>query len=145
MQPGLVILADAHANILEGIRRMLVNKTGSMLMVAKSGALIRVVEKMLPDLVIDDLSLPISGQENIVRLLKKHAPATKLIIMSMHDEGTVLNEVMAAGAEGFLLKRRIATDLLPAITAVCQGRRYISPDVEQRECWSTDSGIPKNS
>jgi len=144
MRCGFVILADPHPNALEGIRRMLAPEVSSIMMVAEGGALLQAIEKMEPDLVIADLSLPIPGNRNIVRLLKQHAPSTRLIIMSMDDEATVLHEVMAAGAEGFLLKRRIATDLLPAIAAVCQRRRYISPDVDQRERYATDlTGIPK--
>ena len=50
--------------------------------------------------------------------------------MSVHDERAAVSEVMEAGAEGFVLKRRTAIDLLPAISEVCQGRTYVSPDVE---------------
>jgi DNA-binding NarL/FixJ family response regulator len=142
MQCGLVILADPYPSALEGIRHLLSTEVESVMMVAESGALLRAVEKMLPDLVVADLSLPVPGPENIVRLLKNRSPDTRLVVMSMHDDWTVLDEVMAAGAEGFVLKRRIALDLLPAITAVCQGRRYVSPDVDQRERWS---GVPIKS
>jgi len=133
MQCGLVILADPHPSALEGIRRMLATEVESVMMVAEGGALLRAVEKMDPDLVIADLSLPVPGTENVVRMLKKFHPATKLIVMSMDDDWTVVDEVMTAGAEGFVLKRRIAIDLLPAITAIRQGHRYLSPDMDQHQ------------
>jgi len=79
---------------------------------------------------IADLSLPIVGATNVVRLLKQHHPHIRVIIVSVHDEGAVVNEVMEAGAEGFILKRRTAIDLLPAIHEVCKGGKYLSPDVE---------------
>jgi DNA-binding NarL/FixJ family response regulator len=139
MRCGLVILADPHPITLAGVRQLLESEGESVVMVAEGGALLQAVEKLRPDLVIADLTLPASKSQNIVRLLKQHHPDIRLIIMSMDDEWTVLNEVMEAGAEGFLLKRRIALDLLPAITAVCQGHRYVSPDVDQRERWCTES------
>jgi CheY-like chemotaxis protein len=130
MRCGLVILADRHPSMLEGIRRMLETEVESVLMVADEVSLMQAVEKTIPDLVVADLSLPIFGAGNVVRLLKKHYPDIRVIIMSVHDERAVVNEVMEAGAEGFVLKRRTAIDLLPAITEVSQGRRYVSPDVE---------------
>jgi DNA-binding NarL/FixJ family response regulator len=47
--------------------------------------------------------------------------------MSLHDEKPVIDDVMAAGVEGFVLKRRAVIDLIPAIHEVLQGRKYISP------------------
>jgi DNA-binding NarL/FixJ family response regulator len=130
MRCGLVILADRHANMIEGIRLMLETVAESVLMVADEVSLMQAVERMIPDLVVADLSLPVSGAGNVVRLIKKHHPGIRVIIMSVHDERTVVNEVMDAGADGFVLKRRAAIDLLPAIDEVCLGQRFVSPDVE---------------
>jgi DNA-binding NarL/FixJ family response regulator len=127
---GLVILADRHPSMLEGIRRMLETEAESVLMVADEPSLMRALERTLPDLVIADLSFPIVGGGNVVRLLKKHHHDIRVIIVSVHDERAVANEVIEAGAEGFVLKRRTAIDLLPAISEVCQGRKYVSPDVQ---------------
>ena len=129
MRCGLVILADQHPNMREGVRLMLETVAESVLMVADEVSLMQAVEKTNPDLVVADLSFPVSGAKNIVRLIKKHHPGIRVIVMSVHDERTVVNEVMNAGADGFVLKRRAAVDLLPAITEVCQGRKFVSPDV----------------
>jgi len=102
-------------------------------MVAEGGALLRTVEQMRPDLVVVDMSLLIPGTKDVVHLLKKNSPKTKLIVMSMHDDETVVHEVMASGAEGFVLKRRVAIDLIPSLRTVCQGLRFVSPDVEKSE------------
>ena len=116
--------------MLEGIRLMLETVAESVLMVADDVSLMQAVERMIPDLVVADLSFPVSGAGNVVRLIKKHHPDIRVIIMSVYDERTVVNEVIAAGAEGFVLKRRAAIDLFPAINEVRQGRRFVSPDVE---------------
>jgi two-component system secretion response regulator SsrB len=51
----------------------------------------------------------------------------KLIVVSVHDEPSASRLVLEAGANGFVLKRAIATDLLPAVDAVLAGQRYVSP------------------
>jgi DNA-binding NarL/FixJ family response regulator len=130
MTCGLVILADQHPSVLEGIRRMLETEVESVLMVADEVSLMRALERMVPDLVVAELSLPIAGERNVVRLIKKQHPEIRIIIVSVHDERTVLKEVMQAGAEGFVLKRRAVIDLIPAIRQVCEGGRFVSPDME---------------
>lgn len=123
-----VVLADQHPIMLEGIRSMLGNEAESVLMVADEASLMQAVEKALPDLVIVDLSFPVSGAANVARLLKQRHPAVKIIIVSVHDDPAAIDEVAAAGAEGFVLKRRAVVDLIPAIHAVCEGGRYVSND-----------------
>jgi two-component system response regulator DegU len=114
--------------MLEGMRRMLETEAESVLMVADEASLMQAVDSVLPDLVIADLSFPVSGGSNVVRLLKQRHPGIKVIIVSVHDESAVIGEVAKAGAEGFVLKRRAVVDLIPAIREICEGRRYLPPD-----------------
>jgi two-component system response regulator DegU len=123
-----VVLADQHPAMLEGIRRMLETEAESVLMVADEASLLQAVESVLPDLVIADLSFPVAGAVNVARLLKQRHPGIKIIILSLHDDPAAVSEVAAAGAEGFVLKRRAVVDLIPAIRTVCQGGRYVSKD-----------------
>ncbi len=127
MNCGRVVLADKHPGMLEGMRRVLETEAKSVLMVADENSLIQAVERMSPNLVIADLSFPVSGAANVARLIKQHYPATKVIVVSVHDDPTAVKEVVNAGAEGFVLKRRAVVDLIPALREVCQGRRYASP------------------
>ncbi len=129
MKQGRVILADKHSNMLGGIRRLLEDEVEMVLMVADEISLCDALEKFKPDVVVADLSLPISTEANISWLLKKHFPNIKVIILSVHDEKSVVDDVMAAGIEGFVLKRRAVIDLIPAIREVLQGHKYISPDL----------------
>lgn len=125
MRCGRVVLADNHPSMLEGMRRMLETEATSVLMVADEASLIQAVDRINPDLVVADLSFPVSGAANVARLIKQRHPETKVIIVSVHDEAAVVDEVVNAGAEGFVLKRRAVVDLIPAIREVCQGRRYV--------------------
>jgi DNA-binding NarL/FixJ family response regulator len=131
MRQGRVILADKHPNVLGGIRRLLEAEVETVLMVADETSLKHALEHFNPDLVVADLSLPVSTKTNIARELKKNFPQIKVIILSIHDESSVIEDVMASGIEGFVLKRRAVIDLIPAIREVRQGHKYISPDVNE--------------
>lgn len=129
MPQGRVILADTHPNVLGGIRRLLEAEVETVLMVTDEISLRHALEYINPDVLVADLSLPVSTKTNIARELKKNYPQIKIIILSIHDDSSVIEEVMASGIEGFVLKHRAAIDLIPAIREVLRGQKYISPDV----------------
>jgi DNA-binding NarL/FixJ family response regulator len=129
MRQGRVILADSHPSMLAGVRRLLEDEVETVLMVSDEISLHHALENFSPDVVVADLSLPITANTNIARALKKNFPQTKIIILSTHDEKSVVDDVMSAGVEGFVLKRRAVVDLIPAIREVLQGHKYISPDI----------------
>jgi len=127
MKQGRVLLADRHQSMLEGIRGLLETMFQTVVMVADEPSLLETVEQLKPDLVIVDLSMPVSEEINVARRLKTRYPELKVIILSVHDEHTVVKEVLAAGALGFVLKRSAVMDLIPAVQEVRQGRTYVSP------------------
>jgi DNA-binding NarL/FixJ family response regulator len=101
-------------------------------MVADRASLFEAVARMRPDLVVADLSLPISGGVNIVRALLGRHPGTRVIVLSVHDEQIALSETLRGGAAGFVLKRTAAFDLPMAVDAVLRGETYVSPALERR-------------
>src|SRR3990172_1890095 len=115
MKQGKVLLADSHQNMLAGERTLLESMFEAVFMVADEVSLIEAAEKLSPDLIVADLSLPVTKEINIARRLKKAFPGIKLIIMSVHDEATAVGECLVAGASGFVLKRTAVVDLIPAI------------------------------
>ena len=130
MRQGRMILADKHPNMLAGIRRLLEDEAQTVLMVTDEISLNHALETFNPDVVVADLSLPTSTETNIAWSLKKNFPRIKVIILSVHEEKSALDDVMAAGVEGFVLKTRAVIDLIPAIRGVLQGCKYISPDMK---------------
>lgn len=127
MKQGRVLLADSHQNMLEGIRGLLETMFEAVVMVADETSLLEAADMLKPDLAVVDLSLPASGEVNVARRLKIRHPKLKVIILSVHDEATVVKEILAAGTGGFVLKRSAATDLVPAVREVLEGGTYISP------------------
>ena len=131
MRQGRVILADKHSNVLGGIRRLLEAEVETVLMVADEMSLWHALEHFNPDVVVADLSLPVSTKTNIAQELKTNFPNIKVIILSIYDDRSVVDDVMASGIEGFVLKWRAVIDLIPAIREVRRGRKYISPDANE--------------
>jgi len=132
MKHGKVVLADSHQDMLGGTRNLLESMFETVFMVADEDSLIEAAEKLTPDLIVADLSLPVSKELNVVRRLKKAFPGVKLIILSVHDEGSAIGECFVEGASGFVLKRTAVTDLIPAVERVMKGDIYMSPSVVQK-------------
>jgi DNA-binding NarL/FixJ family response regulator len=126
MSHRCVLLADAHPNMLEAVRGLLVGRFTTTVMVADETSLLEAVGRMEPDLVVVDLSLPVSGSVNVVRSLFGRYPGLRVIVLSVHDEQTAISQVLGAGAAGFVLKRTAVVDLTTAVDAVLRGETYVS-------------------
>jgi DNA-binding NarL/FixJ family response regulator len=127
MKSGRVLLADSHLNVLGGVHGLLEGLFETVLMVADERSLMEAVATFEPDLVVVDLSLPGQGEANIARRLLGCHPDLRVIVLSVHDEPTVVDQTMSAGVAGFVLKRRAATDLIPAVKEVLRGGKYVYP------------------
>jgi DNA-binding NarL/FixJ family response regulator len=119
-----VLLADSHPNMLEAVRGLLVGKFTTIVMVADETSLLDMVARIAPDLVVVDLSLPVSGNVNIMRTLLGRFPGLKVLVLSVHDEPTAISQAFAVGVSGFVLKRRAVVDLSEAVDAVMRGETY---------------------
>ena len=128
---GCVLLADRHHGLSEGIRSLLKTSFSSVFLVADEASLIEGAGLLRPAVVVVDLSLGAGDVLSMMRELRARAPEVKVLLLSVHDEPSVLRSAMAAGADGIVLKRAIATDLLPAVDAVLAGRRFV-PLVDPR-------------
>jgi two-component system invasion response regulator UvrY len=78
-----------------------------------------------------DLSLPSEGEANFARRLMGRHPDLRLIVLSVHDEPTVVGQMLSAGVAGFVLKRSAATDLIPAVNKILRGGTYVCPELEE--------------
>ncbi|HEX9113894.1 MAG TPA: response regulator transcription factor [Nitrospirota bacterium] len=129
MKQGKVLLADNHQNMLESVRNLLEGLFETVFMVADEASLMEAAEKLDPDLIVADLSLPVTRELNIVRRIKMAFPKIKLIILSIHDEQAAFGECIEAGASGIVLKRRAVDDLIPAVEAVLKGGTCVPPSI----------------
>jgi DNA-binding NarL/FixJ family response regulator len=124
-----VLVADPHHAVSEGVRSLLATMFQAVVMVADEVSLFASAGRLQSDLAVIDLALSRGNAVEFVRRLRSSFPGMKMIIVSVHDRSSVSNSVLEAGANGFVAKRAIATDLLPAADAVLAGHRYVSPSV----------------
>ena len=126
-----VLLVDDHELVRTGIEAILSANTGiDVVNVASSGeeALEIVVSKSI-DIVLMDINMPgIGGIEATKRIVQRY-PAIKVIALSVHEDGPIPNQLMNAGAFGYLCKNSSADEMVSAIQRVYLGKRYLSTTV----------------
>ena len=126
-----ILLADDHAVLQAGLEAML-NAQGDMLVVGTAGdghAAVRQAALLQPDVILLDINMPgINGLEALEQM-RVQAPASRVLILTMHDDAQYLRQAMAGGAAGYVLKQSASTELLSALNAALKNQRYISPQL----------------
>jgi two-component system secretion response regulator SsrB len=112
------LLADRHHDLTEGVRGLLETAFGTVVMVADETSLLEGASRLRPDVAVVDVSLARDNGLDWLRALKQRCPELKVIVLSVHDEQSVRRAAIEAGADAFVLKRAIVTDLLPAVELV---------------------------
>lgn len=129
MKSGRLLLADRHLGVVGGAHALVHDLFDSVVMVADERSLAEAITELSPDLVIMDLSLPQGRETDLAGRLLASRPGLRLIVLSSHDEASVAEQLISAGVVGFVSKRAVGTDLLPAVQAVLAGGTYVSPTV----------------
>lgn len=119
-----VVLADRHHGLTEGIRGLLETAFRVVVMVADEESLVESATRLQPAVAVVELSLNRESRLGWLIHLHERCPELKVIVLSVHDEPEVARAAIRAGADGFVLKRSIGTELLPAVEAVLAGRHY---------------------
>ncbi len=122
-------MADDHSLVLAGLRR-LVDEEGDVVgTVADGRDLIEEAQRLRPDLILLDISMPLLNGLDAARQLTKLVPDSKLIFVTMHATPTYVSEAFKAGAAGYLIKQSAEVELKQAIQAVLKGQQYMTPSV----------------
>jgi two-component system, NarL family, invasion response regulator UvrY len=128
-----VLLVDDHAVVREGYRRLL-ERDDSLVVVGEAATAadaMRCDGELKPDVLVLDIALPgISGIEVLRRIIARR-PDACVLMFSMYQDGIYASRALNAGARGYLSKACAPDLLVEAVRSVAQGRRYVSPDVEQ--------------
>lgn len=131
MSKPRILIADDHALVLEGFRRILEEQYELVGAVEDGRALLDAAKTVQPDLVILDVSMPLLNGIDAAAQLKKLHPRVKIVIVTMHADRDYVRAAFEAGASAYLLKRSAVDELELAIRAVMAGHSYITPLITQ--------------
>jgi len=126
-QRTTVLLADDHAIVLEGLSSLLSAEFELAGTVTDGAQLLEAVERLRPDVIVTDISMPGMNGLEVLRRLKASTVPVKLIVLTMHAEAHLAADAFRAGASGFIVKHAAAKELIAAIRTVLRGERYITP------------------
>lgn len=124
-----VVMADDHSILLAGLRKLVEGVCEVVGTVEDGRALIEAAERLKPDLILLDISMPLLNGLDAARRLKKLLPDVKLLFLTMHSSPTYATEALKAGASGYLLKQSAVSELPQAMEAVLRGQTYLTPAI----------------
>lgn len=126
-----MLLADDHRVVLSGFRSMLDAQADIEVVgeAANGREAVELAERLNPDVVVMDVTMPVLNGIEAVRQIVKAVPSVRVLALSMHKDSVYVREMLRAGAKGYLLKDCQETDLLSAVRAVFGGKGWLSPDI----------------
>ena len=130
-----ILLADDHAMVVEGLRALLQNTYEIVGVAADGRAMLEVACKLHPDVIVVDVTMPslngLDAAERLITLL----PNVKLVFLTMQDNSNLAAAALRLGAVGYVLKHSAASELMMAISAVLEGKSYVTPKLRP-ENWA---------
>ena len=128
-----ILIADDHGVVREGLRKLLeAQPNWEVVAEAPDGkeAILKAIETK-PDIAVLDYALPLVNGIEVTRQIRARLPNTEILIFTMHDNETLVRELLDAGAHGYLLKTDAMSDLIAAIEALATHRPYFTSKVSE--------------
>lgn len=122
-----ILLADAHPDFSQLVENLLEPAHQVIGTVRDGQALLDVAAKYKPDIVITAIALPVLNGIDAAEELRKMNCKAKVVFLTVQADPDFIRTCLAAGAFGYIVKERVAVDLLPAVHEVLSGRLFISP------------------
>lgn len=129
-----IVIAEDHTILRDGLHSLLSSEP-DFEVVGEAGNgrdAIRLVEKLIPDVVLMDLSMPKMNGMDAIRELKKHLPGIRIVALTVHRSEEYILATLQAGADGYVLKDANHSELMMAIRSVLAGKTYLSPGVSEK-------------
>ena len=128
-----ILLAEDHLTVREGIK-MLVNAQPDMEVVgeADNGEIaIAETARLKPDMIIMDISMPVLNGLKATKRLRERCPDLLILALTRHTDDGYLQQLIGAGANGYVLKQSAPTELINAVRAIGSGQAYLDPVLTQ--------------
>lgn len=136
-----ILIVDDHSVLTAGLC-LLLNAEADLEVVGQAADLesaLRAAERLQPEIILLDITLPQGNSLDFLPRFKKNAPAAKMIMLTMHDDVGYLQKALEQGALGYVLKKALDQDLLYALRSVIRGEIYIQPSLV-RQMMSGEAG-----
>ncbi len=126
-----ILLADDHVLVRQGFKMILSAQPDMQIVgeAANGREAVEAAEKLQPDIVLMDVTMPELNGIEATRRLATASPRTRVLALSMHKDAVYVREILRAGARGYLLKDSADADLIAAVRSVAKGEGYLSPSV----------------
>ena len=131
MKRPSVLLADDHTIVLEGLRRVLERDYDVVGIATNGRALLTACDDLKPDVIVVDVSMPLLNGIEAARKIRKTNEKVKIIFLSIHKDTGYVVEALQAGGSAYVLKISAGAELLTAVRQALQGKRYVSPSIDQ--------------
>jgi DNA-binding NarL/FixJ family response regulator len=124
-----VLLADDHQIVLDGLQRILEPEFSIVGAVGDGRALIQAAQRLKPDVIVVDISMPLLNGIDATRKIRQRDPDARIIVLTMHPDLPYATEAFEAGAMGYVIKTSAGDELVTAIEAVMLGHNYVTPSI----------------
>jgi len=121
-----VVLADDNPEVRHAIAKLLISHYRIIGSAADGQQAVEYALALSPDIVLLDISMPILNGFEVASRLRHLCCHTQVIFVTVHDDNEYVDAALCLGARGYVLKRCIGSDLIPAIEAVVQGQQFVS-------------------
>jgi DNA-binding NarL/FixJ family response regulator len=125
-----ILLADDHPTLLAETSRLLGQEHDVVGAVTNGLELLAAAARLDPDLILLDISMPEMDGLQAARRLKQTGCRSKLVFLTVWEDADFVLEAMALGADAYVVKSRLASDLAPAISEVMAGHKFLSPTMK---------------
>jgi DNA-binding NarL/FixJ family response regulator len=129
-----ILIVDDHGIIRDGLSSLLAEETD--LAIAGSAGngreAIRAAEQLKPDLIIMDVSMPLTDGPEAISHIKRRYPQIRILVLTFHTDDQHIDTALRSGADGYVLKDDSRVELLSAVRAVLSGKNYLSPAICNR-------------
>lgn len=128
-EPTTVLLADDHALVRKGFRRILEDDPSLRVVgeAADGSEAVRLALELKPKVIVMDMSMPgLNGMQACLEILRE-LPRTNILILSMYSEENYVRNALSAGARGYILKNALDIDLVASVKKIAEGKKVIGP------------------
>jgi len=129
-----VLLADDRPEVLESVRQLICKNFEVVGTVEDGQQAVEAACRLDPDIVVIDISMPTMNGLETASFLHTSGNRALIVFLTIHEDSDYIAKAFSVGARGYVSKRHIATDLIPALEEVLQGHTFLSPSLSFPPC-----------